>query len=100
MSSYFHSQAPIGISGAWTVEKIVMPDRDGTPPVDPRPECFHFRPGTYTCLRHGSTQYMTDLYEEWWTQRRAIEEARRRGGDVLLTGLGLGLIAEAILRDP
>jgi spermidine synthase len=41
---------------------------------------------------------MTDLYDEWWTQRRAIEEARRRGGNVLITGLGLGLIVESMLR--
>ena len=42
---------------------------------------------------------MTDLYNEWWTQRRAIDEARARGGEILITGLGLGLVAEAILRQ-
>ncbi|MDT4898422.1 MAG: hypothetical protein QOH25_3499 [Acidobacteriota bacterium] len=41
---------------------------------------------------------MTDLYDEWWTQRTAIAEARARGGDVLITGLGLGLVAESMLR--
>lgn len=43
---------------------------------------------------------MTDLREEWWTQRRAIAEARRRGGHVLVTGLGLGLVAESMLQTP
>ena len=43
---------------------------------------------------------MTDLYDEWWTQRRGIEEALKRGGEILVTGLGLGLVAEAILRTP
>lgn len=97
--SYFRCELPAGASGPWVVEKVVLPDRDVPRPIDPRPECFHFRPGTYTLLRRESTQFMTDLYDEWWTQRRVIEETRRRGGDVLLTGLGLGLIAEAVLRD-
>ena len=43
---------------------------------------------------------MTDLYDEWWTQRAGIDEAVRRGGEVLVTGLGLGLVAESILRHP
>ncbi len=42
---------------------------------------------------------MTDLYDEWWTQRTGIEEALKRGGEILVTGLGLGLVAEAILRS-
>lgn len=41
---------------------------------------------------------MTDLYDEWWTQRTGIIEANRRGGEILITGLGLGLVAEAMLR--
>jgi predicted membrane-bound spermidine synthase len=41
---------------------------------------------------------MTDLYDEWWTQRSAVTEALSRGGQILITGLGLGLVAEAILR--
>ena len=40
---------------------------------------------------------MTDLYDEWWTQRVAIVEACRRGGSLLITGLGLGLVVESIL---
>jgi spermidine synthase len=43
---------------------------------------------------------MTDLYDEWWTQREAIDEAANRGGQILITGLGLGLVAEAVLRQP
>ncbi len=41
---------------------------------------------------------MTDLHDEWWTQRDAIHEACHRGGQVLITGLGLGLVAESMLR--
>ena len=43
---------------------------------------------------------MTDLYDEWWTQRMAIEQARERGGDVLITGLGLGLVVASMLELP
>ena len=43
---------------------------------------------------------MTDLYDEWWTQRLAIKQARGRGGDVLITGLGLGLVVTSILEPP
>lgn len=43
---------------------------------------------------------MTDLYDEWWTQRRAIAEARVRGGSVLITGLGLGIVVASMLQNP
>lgn len=98
--TYFRSDVPVGRSGAWVVEKVVLPERAYDPAADPRPDCFKFRPGTYTCLRQGATQFMTDLYDEWWTQRSAIQQAFARGGDVLITGLGLALVAEAILREP
>lgn len=43
---------------------------------------------------------MTDTYPEWWTQKEPVEEACRRGGRVLVTGLGLGVIVESMLRTP
>jgi len=42
---------------------------------------------------------MTDLYDELWTQREAVKQAAARGGDILITGLGLGLVTEAIFRS-
>ncbi len=42
---------------------------------------------------------MTDLYDEWWTQRHAIERARTVGGSVLITGLGLGMVVEGMLAS-
>ncbi|MGA7614703.1 MAG: hypothetical protein WBX15_05915 [Thermoanaerobaculia bacterium] len=97
-TDYFHSEAPAGRSGPWLIEKITIPDREYDAAADPRPDCFKFRPGRYTVLRRESEQFMTDLYDEWWTQRPGIAEAVARGGDVLVTGLGLGLVAEAMLR--
>jgi hypothetical protein len=97
-AEYFHSEVPAGKSGAWVIEKVAIPNREYNAADDPRPDCFKFRPGIYTCLRRDSTQFMTDLYDEWWTQRAGIAEALSRGGQVLITGLGLGLVAEAMLR--
>lgn len=97
-TEYFRSEVPAGASGAWAVEKVSIPGREYDPAADPRPDCFKFRPGIYTCLRRDATQFMTDLYDEWWTQRDGIAEALARGGEVLITGLGLGLVAEAMLR--
>jgi hypothetical protein len=97
---YFPCEVPAGRSGRWVIEKVAVPERDYDPDGDPRPEPFKFRPGVYTSLRRDSVQFMTDLYDEWWTQRRALTEAVARGGEVLITGLGLGLVAEAMLRAP
>lgn len=95
---YFRSEVPEGRSGAWAIEKIVIPDRSYCRETDPRPDCFKFRPGHYTRLHRNGVDFMTDVYDEWWTQRIAVSEAACRGGEVLLTGLGLGLVAEAVLR--
>jgi len=95
---YLKSSVPAGSSGDWVVEKITLPPRASGAADDSRPDCFKFRAGEYTALRRGQVTYMTDLYDEWWTQRRAIEEAVVRGGSILVTGLGLGLVVEEILR--
>src|ERR1700694_2732231 len=98
-AEYFRSEVPAGACGAWVIEKVSIPERCYDPAMDPRPDCFKFRPGTYTCLRRDATQFMTDFYDEWWTQREGIAQALSRGGDVLVTGLGLGLVVDAMLRS-
>jgi hypothetical protein len=95
---YFRSEVPEGTAGPWVIEKVAISEREYDPDQDPRPHCFKFRPGVYTSLRRNGTVFMTDLYDEWWTQCSAIAQALTRGGEVLITGLGLGLVAEAILR--
>lgn len=92
---YFKSEVPEGQAGEWRIERFTV----RAPQVaDRRPPWFRARPGRYTRLKRGPTVFMTDLYDEWWTQRRAVEAACRRGGSVLITGLGLGLIIESMLR--
>jgi hypothetical protein len=96
---YRASQLPAGVRGDWSLIKVRLPER-AAGVVDARPDAFRFRSGEYTELRHAGITFMTDLYDEWWTQRRAIERARRVGGKVLITGLGLGMVVEAILSAP
>jgi hypothetical protein len=55
--------------------------------------------GTYTGLYRGATPVMTDTPDEIRDHRLPIYEARRRGGHVLLNGLGLGVVVQAILQD-
>jgi len=94
---YIKAGLPAGRSGDWSIEKFsVQPPGRG----DNRPACFRSPAGTYTRLKKGNEVFMTDLYDEWWTQRMAIAEARGRGGDVLITGLGLGLVVASILEPP
>jgi len=97
MPLYIKSSLPAGRSGDWSIEKFFVQ----TPGhKDTRPECFQSPAGTYTRLKEGNEVFMTDLYDEWWTQRMAIEQAGVRGGDVLVTGLGLGLVATSMLEFP
>jgi len=100
--AYQRSGVPEGRSGDWVIDSVVQPVRPegAAPAVDPRPDCFHYRPGVYRRLRRGETTFMTDLYDEWFTQREGIAEACRRGGRVLVTGLGLGLVVDSMLGTP
>ena len=94
---YIKSGLQAGRSGDWSIEKfsVQSPGQD-----DSRPACFQSPAGTYTRLKKGNEVFMTDLYDEWWTQRMAIAQARHRGGDVLITGLGLGLVVASMLEPP
>jgi hypothetical protein len=94
---YIKSSLPVGRSGAWSIEKFSVQSPGHS---DDRPAYFQSRAGTYTRLKKDNEVFMTDLYDEWWTQRLAIEQARLCGGDVLITGLGLGLVVASILEPP
>lgn len=98
-ASYFRSDLPEGRSGDWFIEKFSV----SAPSRSDRDESSlslgeRVRAGTFTRLNHGSETFMTDLYDEWLTQAVAIREACARGGEVLVTGLGLGVAVEGMLR--
>ncbi len=96
---YYLCEVPQGSSGPWLLERFqVEGDRASTPTSAETPSCGHRRPGTYSRLKRGDTVFMTDLYDEWFTQKIAIDQALRRGGHALIGGLGLGLILDSIFR--
>ncbi len=95
---YFPSDVPEGRSGDWEVRRFELPERECGPEEAERPGWLRYRPGRYTALEQGTTVFMTDLYDEWWTQREAMAQGLHRGGEVLVTGLGLGLVIESLLR--
>ena len=98
---YFKCDAPPGRSGDWLLERFEVQNA-------PRPEdvpshvldCARSRNGTFSRLKRGAEVFMTDLYDEWATQKIAIDQALQRGGHVLIGGLGLGLILDSIFRAP
>ena len=95
---YVKSEVPEGRSGNWSVGHFIVHPPDRLGPNEP--EWARRRPGEYTVLKRGKEIFMTDLYEEWWTQKEAIEQACRRGRHVLITGLGLGVVVESMLETP
>ncbi len=85
---------PPGRSGRWRVERFSIDAVEG---VDTRPHWARDAEGEYTRLICDEVLFMTDLHAELYTQRVAIEEAWQRGGAALVTGLGLGLVVDAML---
>ncbi|REJ76583.1 MAG: class I SAM-dependent methyltransferase [Acidobacteria bacterium] len=79
----------------------VREDPDYRAELDERPPWVRREPGIYSQLRRDGVVYMTDLFDEWYTQRAFLERARLHpAGEHLVTGLGLGLVVETLLQDP
>lgn len=93
------SEVPEGSSGRWRIERFDVPEPDADE-HDQRPSWARDQAGTYTHLLCNDELYMSDLYAEVHTQLPAITEGRRRGGRILVTGLGLGLVVDAMLAPP
>ncbi len=97
---YIKSEIPTGTAGCWLLERFeVRGEPRRAPGSGKASDCSQRRPGVYTRLKRGDTVFMTDLYDEWFTQKIAIDQARRRGGHVLIGGLGLGLIVDSIYEN-
>lgn len=56
-------------------------------------------PGIYTALYRNGELWMSDTSAEWNDHRSAVFQIMRRGGRVLINGLGLGMVVQAALRD-
>lgn len=58
------------------------------------------KPGTYTKLTVGHRLWMSDTDAELRDHFEAIYQIRKRGGRILINGLGLGLVVKAALAEP
>jgi hypothetical protein len=92
---------PEGTSGDWSIEHFTVGNQDaawenlrsmvsGSGRGVPE--------GTYTMLKCGGQTIMSDTPDEIRDHMGAIAEAERRGGHVLINGLGLGMVAATILN--
>lgn len=95
---YFKCQIPAAKKGNVAIEKFEIAALEGEVlPDNGIPDWARRRPGLYTVLIIDGIRMMTDLYEEWWSQRAMIKQSINRGGNVLVSGLGLGLVIDSVL---
>jgi hypothetical protein len=97
MYSEYKVSIPSGTSGKWSVSPLIVSHensiRDHLFSKDGRytPE------GTYTVLKCGSEIIMSDTPDEIRDHLHFIRQAQ---GDILINGLGLGMVAKACLSKP
>jgi hypothetical protein len=80
---------PEGSSGPWTIKRVEIPDS-----LVSRFRERHFEPGVYTQLLRGRALIMSDTPAERWDHLDFVRAAK---GDVLISGLGLGMCLGAVL---
>jgi hypothetical protein len=83
---------PEGRSGIWSVKQVDIPDS-----IVARIRERHFEPGRYTQLFRGQHLVMSDTPAERYDHIQFVGEAT---GDVLISGLGLGMCLGAVLHRP
>jgi hypothetical protein len=87
---------PEGHSGDWRVVNYeARPDPLNT--IRLGEQGRNYVPGTYTGLFHGTELIMSDTPDECSDHLDAIHSAT---GTVLINGLGLGVVLQAVLRNP
>ena len=92
---------PEGRVGSWRVERFVVPEHD----IKALYYALHGRPvdpGTYTRLIHEGAldPIMSDTPSEIRDHIEPLLEAKRRGGRILMNGLGLGVVLKGFLSYP
>jgi len=89
-------EVPEGQSGVVRVVRFTVPEKSWQNmrlAFDGR----HCIPGEYTKLTEGGRLWMSDTTAEWYDHFEAVSQIRRRGGRVLINGLGLGMVVKAAL---
>lgn len=97
----FQVDVPAGTSGIWSVEKFVVSDEDSKrdrmmAAISPRSMGRFTPPGSYTSLKRGRDIIMSDTPDEI---RDHIYFITRAYGDVLIAGLGLGMVLNAVATN-
>ena len=93
---------PEGESGNWKIEQFTVSEDQAK--FDNMRSAFHgsrryVRSGTYTRLVRGRAVIMSDTVDEVGDMLEPIREAKNRGGDVLINGLGLGVVVNGMLQN-
>lgn len=98
--SHILSKIPDGVSGDWCVETFSVTE-DDVKLHNMRAACNashdYLNAGIYKRLMRGSSVVMTDTPYEYQLHREPIHKAT---GAVLINGLGLGVVLQAILDKP
>jgi len=92
---------PEGTSGAWKIEHFEVDKKAasfGTVRAIASGTGRSVPEGRYTGLYRGQSLIMSDTPDEMRDHVFPYDEARRRGGHVLINGLGLGMVTAAILN--
>ena len=98
----YKTDLPVGRSGAWSVEHFTVSKHDAEfgmlrSVISSGSRGRYVPEGTYTGLFRNGNVIMSDTPDEIRDQRDPINMAR---GNCLINGLGLGIVAEAMLRKP
>ena len=93
---------PEGQSGPWSIQRFTISECESD--VQNKMASFAFTtrgtrsfPGTYTMLLRGNVTVMSDIPPEIEEHMEMIEIAK---GNILIVGLGIGMVAQACLRKP
>lgn len=94
------SKVPDGVKGDWRIETFSVSEADIK--LHNLRAAIHgthdyMEPGTYKRLMRGNTLVMSDTVYELQLHREFIWEAK---GEVLINGLGLGVVLQAVLEKP
>lgn len=90
-------QVPDGICGAWRVESFSISEEESKRSAMRFWRDEYVTPGDYKRLMRGNAVVMSNTPMEIRTNSEIIQQAK---GDVLINGLGLGMVLTAILAKP
>lgn len=89
---------PEGVSGDWEVKRFIVSKSDAESSTT-RDASRAVPAGEYTMIQRDGCTIMSDTHAEVRDHLDAIHQAHRLGGVCLVNGLGLGMVANAMLQS-